>query len=259
MEPNISEIYVFIITAIILFGAISFFLVYFIITYYRKQQKNEQEKQVLQAQFNEDLLNSKIEIQEKTFDDISRELHDNIGQQLSAASIYLNLAIKNFDAMSEAKLVECRNIVTNSLQDLRQITQTLLGEKISDTGLLQSVKLEIAKINKLGICNVVLDCNVEYISLDPKKEIILFRIIQEVISNAVKHAPGCQIQINIHQVEDNLKIQISDNGPGFAQNKINAGIGLLNIKSRAQTIGANYRLNSREGLGTKIQLDILKS
>jgi len=255
MQDNISEIYVFIITGILLFGILAGFIIFFVITYYKKQQENAREKHLLQTKFNEDLLKSTFEIQEKAFDDISRELHDNIGQQLSAASIYLNLLLKEKDNSADSKLQSCRDIITGSLQDLRHISQTLLGEKIRTTGIIHSVQLEIDKINKLGICTGALKTTNTPVSLDPKKEIILFRIIQEAISNATKHAPGCHIEITIDPQQDNLRVYIKDNGKGFfPENIIAPGIGLINMKSRAKTIGASYELKSAEGEGTAIEI-----
>lgn len=255
MQDNISEIYVFIITAILLFGMLAGFIIFFVITYYKKQQENTKEKHLLQTKFNEDLLTSTIEIQEKAFDDISRELHDNIGQQLSAASIYLNLLLQEKENIDNTKLRSCRDIVTDSLQDLRHISQTLLGEKIRTTGVIHSVQLEIDKINKLGICTGTLKTTDMPVSLDHKKEIILFRIIQEAISNATKHAPGCTIEITIDPQPDSLRVYIKDNGKGFMPENIQeSGIGLINMKSRAKTIGASYELKSTEGVGTTIEI-----
>src|SRR5687768_13309374 len=117
MNNNPSEIYVFIFTGILLFGLLAGFIIFFVVAYYKKQQQNSREKQLLQTKFNEDLLTSTIEIQEKAFDDISRELHDNVGQQLSAATIYLNLLMQEAGQDQNVKLQTCREIISNSLQD----------------------------------------------------------------------------------------------------------------------------------------------
>ncbi len=255
MNNNISEIYVFIIAGILLFGILAGFIVSFVITYYKKQQQNAREKHILQTQFNEDLLKSTIEIQEKAFDDISRELHDNIGQQLSAVSIYLNLLLRDAAHPQDTRLQSCADIIGSSLQDLRQLTQTLLGEKITTTGLVQSLKLQVERINRLGICTANLQTNVPTVRLNPRKSIILFRIVQEAISNASKHCPGCTIDIGIDQRPRSLQITISDNGPGFQTAATQAGgIGLINMRSRAKTIGAEYRLSSMPDKGTSIEI-----
>ena len=255
MDNYISEIYVFIIAGILLFGILAGFIVSFVITYYKKQQENAKEKHQLQIKFNEDLLTSTIEIQERAFDDISRELHDNIGQQLSAVSIYLNLLLRDKEHQQDQRLQSCSEIISSSLQDLRQLTQTLLGEKITTSGLVQSLKLQVERINKLGICKASFSCNTDTVELDTRKSVILFRIIQEAISNASKHGPGCSIIIKINQFPHTLHISIEDNGPGFrlypGQEQ---GIGLINMKSRANTIGANYQLDSVPGRGTRIDI-----
>ncbi|WP_346239082.1 sensor histidine kinase [Niabella insulamsoli] len=257
MSNSLSEIYVFVVAGMLLFTVFCVFIVFFVTSYYRKQQQNQKEKQRLQNQFNEDLLNSTIEIQEKAFDDISRELHDNVGQQLSAASIYLNLLIQEQKEHDGGKLESCRDIIGSSLQDIRQISQTLLGEKISKVGLVASIQLEITRINKLGLCVAALEAGDLHFALDPRKEVILFRIVQEAISNATKHAPGCELLVSIKQLGDRLDISIRDNGKGFdAEQLTNPGIGLLNMQSRAQTIGAIFSIQSQTNEGTEIKISL---
>ncbi|MCH5718882.1 sensor histidine kinase [Niabella hibiscisoli] len=253
MNNNVSEIYVFIFTGILLFGILAGFIIFFVVTYYKKQQQNSREKQLLQTKFNEDLLTSTIEIQEKAFDDISRELHDNVGQQLSAATIYLNLLMQEAGQEQNSKLQTCREIISNSLQDIRHISQTLLGDKITQTGFIASLRLELSRINKLGLCRATLHTIEEPLLLDPRKEIILFRIVQEAISNATKHAPGSDIHISIKKHEEQLKITIKDTGNGFNTAQLEkSGIGLINMESRAKTIGATYQLTSVINQGTEI-------
>ena len=257
MSNNLSEMYVFIITGILLFTVLCVFIVFFVTSYYKKQQENQKEKQRLQSQFNEDLLNSTIEIQEKAFDDISRELHDNVGQQLSAATIYLNLLLQDTAFNNNDKLQACRELISNSLQDIRHISQSLLGEKVTRAGIVASLKLEITRINKLGIAKANLEATDEPFNLNPKKEIILFRIIQEAIGNATKHAPGSIVTITIQKESDQLLISVKDNGKGFDPQKISEpGIGLLNMQNRAKTIGATFSLNSELNTGTRIDISV---
>ncbi|WP_162817881.1 sensor histidine kinase [Niabella yanshanensis] len=255
MNNNVSEIYVFIITGILLFGLLAGFIIFFVVAYYKKQQQNSREKQLLQTKFNEDLLTSTIEIQEKAFDDISRELHDNVGQQLSAASIYLNLLMQEAGQDQNVKLQTCREIISNSLQDIRHISQTLLGDKITQVGFIASLRLELSKINKLGIGSATLHTSDESLELDPRKEIILFRIVQEAVNNATKHAPESEIHISIQKEEDQLKISIKDTGQGFdTSSNEKAGVGLINMESRAKTIGAQFTLTSKLKEGTQINI-----
>ena len=143
------------------------------------------------------------------------------------------------------------------MQDLRLISQTLLGEKISQTGLIQSITNELSRINKLGISQAVLITDLTSTNVEPSKKIILFRIIQEAISNATKHAPGSKIEIQINTKDDQLLISISDDGPGFNPNDGKAGgIGLLNMKNRAATIGAKFSITGNPGKGTVIQIEL---
>ncbi|MFT4092341.1 MAG: sensor histidine kinase [Niabella sp.] len=209
----------------------------------------------MRAEFKEQLLQSKIEIQEQAFNEISRELHDNIGQQLSLAKLNLNTLKGVPSHPDNEKIQDTKELITESIEQIRSIARTLLGEKVSSIGITEAIRNEAERINKTGVLSVSFHNNPPAFTPDPQKEIILFRIVQEAINNTLKHAKATNMLITIDYEPNKLKIFMQDNGKGFnLEERSGTGIGLMNMKSRAQTIGAVLHINSSESTGTVIEI-----
>lgn len=211
------------------------------------------------ATFEKALLQSKIEIQEQAFNNISRELHDNVGQQLSLAKLNLGTLKEIHNTQDKEKIESARDLVSNSIYQIRSISKTLLGEKVSSIGIAEAIKNEAERISKLGLLSINLSFSRDHFSLDDQKEIILFRIVQEALNNIIKHAAATIVNISLDDEADHLKILIQDNGKGFKlAGESTPGIGLMNMKNRAHTIGADLFIESTPGQGTSIKILLKK-
>lgn len=252
MNAKPEEIYIVIILGTAIMALLGGFIVYFIFSYRKKQKESLLEKELLQASFQQQLLQSQIEIQEQAFSEISRELHDNVGQQLTLAKLHLN-SLKNIDDNNADKVDTAKELISNSLQDIRSISKTLLGEKINQIGLPASIEAEAERVEKLGRHEVSFAVEGDIFNLDAQKEIILFRIVQEALSNIAKHAEASAIDIRM-QYSNYLTIFIIDNGKGFDSHATAAGIGLLNMKSRAAIINTHIQIESKLNKGTIIEI-----
>jgi len=185
-------------------------------------------------------------------ENLSWEIHDNVGQLLSVSKMQLNrLELKVSDENKEA-LRETTALVSKSLTDLRALSKSLNPVSIQEMGLVKALKLEIDRYNRLNFIKAKLEIEKEPFRLDKEKETILFRFVQEFIHNSIKHAKASELNILLHYNNDDIEITVSDNGIGFNTNKKSAkkGIGLLNMKSRAKLIKAEFKLTSIKGKGT---------
>lgn len=249
-----SELYTFIITGSVLLAVLALFLIIFVIAYKRRQHQNKKERIYQELLFQEQLLHSKIEIQEQAFSDISRELHDNIGQQLSLARLHLH-SIKDAISEQDSKKIETANgLMGDVLYQIRTISKTLLGERVNAVGIKEAIGNEVARISNLGICDIQFETEEEIFTIQPQKEIILFRIVQEAINNALKHAEGCNIVVTLLHKNVGIFISVKDFGKGFQSNALAGGVGLMNMKNRAKTIGAELFINSAPDSGTTIEI-----
>ncbi|PCH77779.1 MAG: histidine kinase [Flavobacteriaceae bacterium] len=210
----------------------------------------------VQQQFEEELTKSKIEIREQALQNISWEIHDNIGQLLSVARMQLNIIEASLPENQQEKISETNALIGSSLQELRSLAKSLSPEIIKNLGLIDSIQMEVERFNKLKFIKTELTVINTPLLIQSDHEIILFRIIQEFCNNTLKYSKGSTLNITLTYFDDSLQIIAKDNGIGFDTQDKNKqlGIGLLNMKSRSKLIGAKLELTSVLGKGT--QLDI---
>ena len=142
----------------------------------RIQLEKEQERRL----FEEQLLKSKIEISEENMRYIGRELHDNVGQLLSVAGMELKMN-QHFQS-NDPSLMEVSDLISQSILELRHLSKSLNNDVLLEEGLQKSIEREVDRINRMGLLKATMDYDSD-IMLSPKVELIIFRVIQEFISN----------------------------------------------------------------------------
>lgn len=208
-----------------------------------------------ERKFNEELNRMQIEVKEQTLRNISWELHDNIGQLLTLAKIQLQ------NVENEDKTVEqVGETITKSIQELRSLSRLINPEVSKKLDLYDSVNEEIERLNRLNFIEATCALEGSRFVISYDKQIIFFRIIQEFITNTIKHAKATKLDIAFNYTCDTLTIKARDNGIGFDMDADSymVGQGLENMKNRAKLIGAEVKLNSVLGDETSLQLTYSK-
>jgi signal transduction histidine kinase len=216
------------------------------------------EKEQMETFFQQELLRTQLEIQEQTLKNISQEIHDNIGQMLSLAK--LNLATTNIEQKEvvQQKINDSHHLISKAIQDLRDLSRSFNTDYVSEMGLLRSIEYELEMIQKTGTIKTKLDVTGPVYKLDPQKELILFRIVQETLNNVIKHANADTVSIMIAYNSANITLRISDNGCGFDLVPLNEnanakfGLGIRNMHNRAKLIGADFSISSMISKGTEV-------
>ncbi len=262
MLPNAEILLTFLMATIILLLLIVFIIVY--ASFFQKKRiQFMQEKATLQAQFTQELLQTQIEIQNATLQQISEELHDNIGQLLSVAKINLNIleeTEQNSDNQEHIK--QTNEIIGQSIQDLRLLTKSFDGDFVKDFGLEESLSQELLRIRKTNKYQTELLVSGERYTLGYESEIVLFRIAQEVLNNIMKHAQATRIEAQLSYEPKKFILCLTDNGKGFDYQSVgnnilkNSGAGLRNMRRRSELIGGKFVLNAAPGKGTRIEIEI---
>jgi two-component system, NarL family, sensor kinase len=232
------------------------FFIMILVTYSNNRKKKFiQEKQTLEATFNEQLLKSQLEMQEQTFNTISREIHDNVGQVLSLAKVQLNI-IDQSESLDRTLLTDAKDSVSKAMTDLRDIAKSLNSERIQLSSLPEITGHELQRINRSGIMLTSISIEGKEQNMQEQKKLIIFRIIQEALHNILKHSQAKNIGVNFCYETDKLKIDITDNGIGFDKELLTKieGLGLQNIVSRAALIGGEAHINSIINKGTVITI-----
>jgi len=252
---------------IILGGLLALLLVGFIVTvlflYQRKQHRQEQELVKLKDEYDQEVLKSQLEIQEATLKNIAQELHDNIGQVLSVVKLSLAIVPLEKEHKAYAPLQHIREVLNKAVYDLADLTKSLHTDRISQIGLVESVKFDLETLKKTGLMEVNLEVRGTEYRLGEQKEVFIFRIFQELVNNILKHAKATQLSILLNYTKENLFVFfIKDNGVGFSmQEKKDStsplnGVGLKSMMNRTKLIGATMIFDSHPGEGTSVNMEL---
>ncbi|HPH92038.1 MAG TPA: histidine kinase, partial [Ferruginibacter sp.] len=203
------------------------FIVTLIYRYQKKQIAYFKEIEELKITHQNTLLQSQLEVQEQTFQHIAREIHDNIGQKLTLAKLYLNTL--TYTSMDEVKssVLDSLSLITDSIDSLSDVSRSMGTEVLLNNGLVKGIELELGKLQKSGLYQCDFKVNGQEIFLNANTEIVIFRIVQECINNFLKHANGTCESIQLHYTTDELELVIKDNGQGFETNSTPNGSGLI--------------------------------
>ncbi len=203
----------------------------------------------------EELMKTKLEIQDETLSYIGRELHDNLGQLLTVAKIHINSLVKQYG--DDKKIAALNSVLDNTIVELRALSKSLNNSRIQDFGLHKELIHETERIGKLNGMHIGLHIEGEEKRLAADREIILYRIIQEFISNALKYAQATELNIALTYQKDNVQVDIAENGIGFDMSATSSGSGVVNIKNRARLLNADpFLYESNPGKGTQLSLTL---
>lgn len=225
---------------------------------YRRRQIVHFEKiSEMQLGYEKSTLNSRLEIQEQTFQHISREIHDNISLSLTLAKLNLNTINWTDQLNSTEKVASSVDLLSQSIEQLRDLSKSLDADLIKKNGLISALRDEIFRIKKTGNFEIEYQISGDPFYLDSGAELILFRVIQEAFNNVIKHAKATEIYLKLHYENATLHLEIGDNGVGFEIGTKNSEqSGLKNMKARIVTLGGSMSVISQRGQGTKLEFDI---
>ncbi len=248
---------IFIIISVVLILILVVFISFIIYRYQKNQHSYMKDIEKIRATHERAILESQIEIQEQTFQNISREIHDNIGQKLTLAKLQLNtLPIVNDTYLKDA-VESSINMISEAILDLSDISRSMSSEIILNNGFIKALEFEIAQLQKSGLYKISFTLGGNPVFLEGQIELMLFRIVQEAFSNIIKHAAAESIHLYLNYNEDFLKLQISDDGKGFEYtDNTHQGIGLQNMRKRAMQLNGEMTIGRNEQKGTTITIKI---
>jgi signal transduction histidine kinase len=254
-EEQNSFIIVFTITLLIIVVTMIFVYLIFI----RKKTKLLIEQKEKDLHFEKELATSQVEMKEQTLNYIGQELHDDLGQKLSVVRLRQNQLLNKLSNGEKEELNELNELLGECIQDVRNLSKTLITEQIIHFGLIESIEREINRIKKLRLLTIEFVTQKHDIDITPKHGLILFRIIQESINNILKHSRAKNLVITLEDDHDTLQITIIDNGKGFNTDSMNDGSGLKNMELRAKLIHAEFSIQSKLEEGTKTTITYYKN
>lgn len=207
-----------------------------VIRYQLKLQRMEQDQQKL-------LLNASIRLQEEERQRIAADLHDDAGPLLATARLYLNENLVNLDKTTQLQSIyNAKQIIDDTIQLIRNISHSLMPPTLKNFGLESAVNDLFQKISGSGSMNASSRFHDYRERLQAENELIIFRVIQELVNNILKHSNASFIHLTQNTSGDKFFIRLHHDGRGITQNdfnklnKSNVGLGLKNIQSRLKVL-----------------------
>lgn len=255
MDSNEGYLLISITTIVLLAFVISFLII--MMVYRKRKLEHAKEVETMNEKFTKELLNTQLEIQQQTMQHIGREIHDNVGQKLTLAALYMQqLDAENKSELNQKKITAVNSIINESLHDLRSLSKNLTDTSSLQNDLYELIGNECASINAVGSCIVELESNTKQLQASYAVKNFVLRILQEFLQNSLKHSGCTEIKVKLQKEEQGLMIKVFDNGKGFSSTGSSSGIGLQNMKKRAAMIGADLLIQSSPNEGTSMNLFI---
>jgi two-component system sensor histidine kinase UhpB len=221
------------------------------------------EKKILEAQVarqqvekQQQITTAILETQEEERKTLGAELHDNINQILATAQLYLSAAFENPAEIFELTK-RSQNCVVMAVQEIRKLSKNLITPFFT-SGLAETIEdltNEIQQLKKISIETNMADLDDERICDNLKLNI--YRIVQEQLNNILKYAEATKVTISTTILDDLITLSISDNGKGFDTSRHRSGIGMINIRNRAEVFNGSLQVNSSPGKGCTLKVELL--
>lgn len=251
MQKQYSEIIGVILAGIFLALLLVGFIITMLIVYRRKQFQHQQE-----------LLNARLEIQENIFKNLSEEIHDNIGQELSVLKLTLSVIPTQADNQTGSYIKESRTMVNHIISSVSDLSKSLHTDRILKIGIVEAIKFELDKIAKTNLFKTSFNFTGQDLHMSEGNEILVFRIIQEILNNTIKHSKAKNIHAEIIYRGNSIFFIFTDDGVGFDVKEAmqrpssSRGIGLTSMVNRTKLIGGQLTLWSQPGMGAKTTIEL---
>lgn len=220
---------------------------------------NITERKELQVRLQEELKKRRqlitfavLKAQEKEREMVSRELHDNVNQVLTSAKLYIELCVSRTDQEKDL-LTKSMQLIQRSIDEIRNISKRLSDPSSMHCQLRDSAADLIETVSSTGrICVRFEADGIENLIVDKEVHLAVYRILQEHLTNILKHSGARNVEIILDYIDGDLVLKVTDDGIGFDTKKKRGGIGITNMITRAESLNGVLTINSAPGLGCVI-------
>ncbi len=239
------------------------------VAYYQQQQlkknlQQQKEIQELKSEMQRQLLESALEVQEVERVRIAKDLHDEVGAMLSVTKLSLNQLLRKLDNVEELVPMglHTREMLEQSIGQVRRISKELVPSTLDEFGLMSAIDEFIQKVHFASETLFIfshegIDSNQRF---DRKIELAIYRIVQELVNNALKHAEAQEITLKLATEVNKIIFTFTDDGKGFDFERVRknpkSGLGMRNIESRLSVISGTFEIKSVLGQGTHTIIEI---
>jgi two-component system, NarL family, sensor histidine kinase UhpB len=185
---------------------------------------------------------------------VARELHDEVGQTLTAVALRAEHAAAQAP-VEAAALTDIAETIKASLDDVRAIVRELRPEALDDLGLVNALIALCSRVSQQGSVRVRREFDGRLPQLEPDVELVIYRVAQEALTNAVRHAQAARATVALRQRDANVVLEVTDDGCGLTEG-LDEGSGIAGMRERALLIGADLQIRAEAGKGVAVKLSV---
>ncbi|MDZ7899678.1 MAG: sensor histidine kinase [Arcicella sp.] len=255
--PSQIDVYILLFGGTLLMFLLAGMLLFFVTSYQKRLLRNKADVEKMKVRHQLNLFQSSIDAMEDERRRVSRDLHDEIGAALSVLRLQVGQmnTDKDFDSENTQNLiVASKQLIDNTIENVRRISNDMLPSGLEEFGLKYAIEMLCDKIENAS--KLVINLNIGQLQrMDKRLELSLYRILQELLNNTLKHANATEANINFNTDNQQLTVYYQDNGQGFDLEKLSKrGLGLKNIESRVSMIHGQleYLTNLEKGMGVRL-------
>lgn len=251
-----------IITPIMLLLALG--LIVFVVLYQKRLIQHQEQLRQLQATRQYQVLETTMQAQEEERRRVARDLHDEVGSMLSLVKLnlyQLTNSIKGAGDEVRGAEANIKKLLDEVIGSVRRISYDLMPVVLDKMGLVQALEALRRSVPASSGVTVVLECNDKSRRLAPKQELVLYRMVQELLSNTLKHANASTITLKLLFSENEVALYFADDGIGIDYGKQEkelgqGGIGVVSLQSRVELMKGQMYMQSLPGMGTQVEIKI---
>jgi two-component system sensor histidine kinase UhpB len=200
-----------------------------------------------------------LRAQEEERKRVARDLHDEVNQALTALALRIEAAIQDAPPELVEELRETKRLANQAMEELLDLARQLRPTALDDHGLVAALRANVREFDRRGPARATFWASDDLGSLPADAQVVFYRVAQEAMNNAGRHAGAQRIDVSLgHAGPDAVRLQVSDDGRGFAPSNTesSSGLGLSGMRERALLVGGNLTIDSRPGIGTTVILEL---
>jgi two-component system sensor histidine kinase UhpB len=196
-----------------------------------------------------------LEAQEEERARVARDLHDQVNQSLTGVLLRLEAARATAPPELAAEIAETRELAHRAMDELLAVARQLRPTALDDLGLRAAIGGQVEQLARPGV-ETRFTCEHDPGRLDPDTQLVIYRVSQEALGNAIRHSGAGRIEVTLKREDDRVVLEVTDDGTGFTFAEANTGLGLGGMRERALLVGGELDIESRPGRGTTVRLAV---
>jgi signal transduction histidine kinase len=248
-QPQATQIYLIIAIAIVTMLVMAGAIIIFVVFYQKRMIKEQMKRQALEFEYQQKMLQAELQSQESERRRLAGDLHDSIGGMLSTIRVGLSTMARLLP--DPQSIDQTKQMLDDTITSVRRISRDLMPSTLEKFGLAHALTELCERFEATSKIAIHFIQEGELKPLDKTRELMIFRVVQELLNNAIKHSQASEISVHV-RTENRISVMVEDNGVGFdpeafkKDTQSGKGLGLFNIENRARLLGAKLEYGNKK-------------